>query len=859
MHLWDRDTSGRFQRISTPVEHGCEVSVHSENMDPLPEEQQSQQGTPVNPTAYRSMRDHIHPPRVSAPSCIIPPTEAVRPYLVPLLPTFHVMENENPYAHIREFEEVCTTFKEGVPDMDSLKLKAFPLTLKDKAKIWLNSLRPWTIKNWAELQAEFLKKFFSTTKTNSLKRQIYTYSAYENEKFYQCWERFMETINACPHHGFDTWMLVNHFYDGMSPPMKQLLETMCWGDFLSKHPDEAMDFWNYVAETSKAWDEPNPREAERLRPSNHQRGGMYALSEDTEMKAKLTTLTRRFEELEMRNQHEMQAVNELSASQPSCFNCQSNSHPGEHCQGHAHVLNQNRPPINAPYGNTYNPNWKIHPNLSWKPKPPAYVPPGAQQRFGSTSTQQQPLPLSSPIEQAILNLSKVVGTFVEEQKVLIVQTNQKIEVVESSLNRKLDSVHYEISMLSSQQQQGSEKGKSPSQSHQLQKGMHEIGLNNDPNERIDEVKAVVTLRSGKELRPVAPALIKSAPTVADPPQEEQSTSREEAEISVPPPFPQALRKKKSFVNQIEMLEVLRQVKVNIPLYDMIKQVPTYAKFLKDLCTVKRGLNVNKKAFLTEQVSAIIECKTPVKYKDPRCPTFSVNIGGISVEKALLDLGASVNLLPYSVYKQLGLGELKPTSITLSLADRSIKIPKGTIEDVLIQVDRFYYPVDFVVLETEPVAVGANHVPIILGRPFLATSNAIINCWNGVMQLTFGNMTLELNIFHLSKRHIHSEEDDCEKVYIKDAILEEQANEQQVEDVLTPELSECLGEQQEPQCMSIEHGYWRRKIEILPLLTGDEPKEPQQLELKPLLIELKYAFLEEKGQCPVVISSLLTTD
>ena len=424
--------------------------------------------------------------------------------------------------------------------MDSPKMKEFPLTLKDKAKIWLNSLRPRTIRNWAELQAEFLKKFFSTTKTNSLKRRIYTYSAYDNEKFYQCWERFMETMNACPHHGFDAWMLVNHFYDGMSPPMKQLLETMCGGDFLSKHPDEAMDFLNYVAETSKAWDEPNPREAERLRPSNHQRGGMYALSEDTEMKEKLTTLTRRLEELEMRNQQEMQAVNELSASQPSCFNCQSNSHPWEHCQEHAHVLNQNKPPINAPYGNTYNPNWKNHPNLSWKPKPHAYVPPGAQQQFGSTSTQQQPLPLSSPIEKAILNLSKVVGTFVEEQKVLNVQTNQKIEAVESSLNRKLDSVHFEISRLSSQQQQGSEKGKVPSQSQQLQKGMHEIGLTNDPNVRIDEVKAVVTLRSGKELRPAAPALNKSAPTVADPPQEEQSASREEVKISVPPPFPQAL-------------------------------------------------------------------------------------------------------------------------------------------------------------------------------------------------------------------------------------------------------------------------------------------------------------------------------
>ena len=143
--------------------------------------------------------------------------------------------------------------------------------------------------------------------------------------------------------------------------------------------------------------------------------------------------------------------------------------------------------------------------------------------------------------------------------------------------------------------------------------------------------------------------------------------------------------------------------------------------------MKRGLNVDKKTFLTEQVSAIIQCKTPVKYKDMGCPTMSMNIGGTCVEKALLDLGASVNLLPYLVYKQLGLGELKPTTITLSLADRSIKIPKGSVEDVLIQVDKFYYPIDFVALDTKPVVVRANYVHIILGRPFLATSNAIINC------------------------------------------------------------------------------------------------------------------------------------
>ena len=133
---WDKNIAGRLERLSASIEEGCEVSLHTNQMETLPEEQRSQQGVQREPNANRSMRDHIHPRRVSAPSCIITPEEA---YLVPLLPTFHGMENENPYTHIQDFEEVCTTFKEGAFDMDLLKLKAFPLTLKDKAKIWLYS------------------------------------------------------------------------------------------------------------------------------------------------------------------------------------------------------------------------------------------------------------------------------------------------------------------------------------------------------------------------------------------------------------------------------------------------------------------------------------------------------------------------------------------------------------------------------------------------------------------------------------------------------------------------------------------------------------------------------------------------
>ena len=353
--------------------------------------------------------------------------------------------------------------------------------------------------------------------------------------------------------------------------------------------------------------------------------------------------------------------------------------------------------------------------------------------------------------------------------------DKKMSNLHSKISQKHDSLQAEISQKYDNLQQVQEKRKFPSQPQPNLRVLHEVSSSSEPNSRMDEVKAIITLRSGKELKQPAPKAVEQGQEAKETEPEDVVIKQTAVKNSTPPPFPQALKAKTKAINQAEMLEVLRQVKVNIPLLDMIKQVPTYAKFLKDLCTVKRGLNVDKKAFLTEQVSAIIQCKTPVKYKGPSCPTISVNIRGTCVEKALLDLGASVNLLPYSMYKQLGLGELKPTSITLSLADRSIKIPKGTMEDVLIQVDKFYYIVDFVVLDTEPAAAGANYVPIILGRPFLATSNAIINCRNGVMQLTFKNMTQELNIFHLSKKHMLPVEDGLEEVCIIDTILEEQAD------------------------------------------------------------------------------------
>ncbi|RVW64396.1 hypothetical protein CK203_062528 [Vitis vinifera] len=373
MPYWIRDQEGRLVRIENPQDTELDICVNI--MDPPQEDQNSQQGQGGNPNAYLSMRDRMHPPRMSAPSCIIPPLEQliIRPHIVPLLPNFHGMESENPYAHIKEFEEVCNTFREGGASIDLMRLKLFPFTLKDKAKIWLNSLRPRSIRNWVDLQAEFLKKFFPTHRTNGLKRQISNFSAKENEKFHECWERYMEAINACPHHGFDTWLLVSYFYDGMSSSMKQILETMCGGDFMRIGKDES---------------------------SCKSKGGMYMLSEDMDMKAKVATIARRLEELELKKMHEVQAISETSPCMP-CTICQSCDHVVDECPtmpavremlgDQANVVGQFRPNNNAPYGNTYNSSWRNHPNFSWKPRPPPYQP------QAQTKHLNKPLQWSKPL------------------------------------------------------------------------------------------------------------------------------------------------------------------------------------------------------------------------------------------------------------------------------------------------------------------------------------------------------------------------------------------------------------------------------------------------------------------------------
>ena len=147
------------------------------------------------------------------------------------------------------------------------------------------------------------------------------------------------------------------------------------------------------------------------------------------------------------------------------------------------------------------------------------------------------------------------------------------------------------------------------------------------------------------------------------------------------PFPHRLAKVSKANLNAKIYDVFKLFQINIPMLDAIKQIPSYAKFLKELCIVKRNLHVKEIVMMNESQSAILQCKSVPKYKDPFCPTILCIIWGCKIDRALLNLGSSVNLLSFSIYKNLGLGELKPMRITLKLANCSVKIPRGIIEDV----------------------------------------------------------------------------------------------------------------------------------------------------------------------------------
>ncbi|XP_038877119.1 uncharacterized protein LOC120069437 [Benincasa hispida] len=214
-------------------------------------------------------------------------------------------------------------------------------------------------------------------------------------------------------------------------------------------------------------------------------------------------------------------------------------------------------------------------------------------------------------------------------------------------------------------------------------------------------------------------------------------------LQVPPPYPNKLKMKDNSRQFKKFLDVLKQLHINILFVEALEQIPSYMEFLKDIIFNKRRLDEFETVVLTHECSALFKNSISVKLKDLGSFILPCSIRGKEVGHALCVLCASINLMSLSIFKKLGIGEAKPTTVTLQLADRSITHPEGKSEDVLVQVDKFIFLVDFIILDYEADA----EIPIILGHPFLATGRALIDVRKGELTIPVDDQQVKFNVFY----------------------------------------------------------------------------------------------------------------
>ncbi|GJW38481.1 reverse transcriptase domain-containing protein [Tanacetum coccineum] len=298
-------------------------------------------------------------------------------------------------------------------------------------------------------------------------------------------------------------------------------------------------------------------------------------------------------------------------------------------------------------------------------------------------------------------------------------------------------------------------------------------------------------------------------------------------------------------------------------------MPNYGKFLKEFISNKQKIKQISAAFSSDESSAMIQNKVPPKLGDPGSFLIPCNFNKTFSCNALADLGASINLMPYSLYAKLSLETLKPTKMSVRLADRSFQYPVGIAENMLVEVGKFTFPADFVILEMEE----DSKVPLILGRPFLHTADAVIRVKQKQLNLGVGTERMIFNIDSAMK-HSYSNDDTCFSIDVIDEILEEDFDAlldegskilhsiegTLLEEEIFSEFDEFMAmtadENSESESDTEEPPFEKITINTDYKIKTSLEEPPTDLELKPLPDNLEYVFLEEPSFLHVIISSQL---
>ncbi|XP_061353943.1 uncharacterized protein LOC133298627 [Gastrolobium bilobum] len=583
--------------------------------------------------------------------------------LIHLLPKFHGLAGGDPHKHLKEFHVVCSTMKPQGVDEEQIKMRAFPFSLDGGAKDWFYYLQPSSIGSWNDMARHFLEKFVPSSRATSIRKEISGIRQANEENLHEYSEQFQRLCASCPHHQIPDQLLIVYFYKGLLPMDRNLLDAASGGVLVNKTRVAAKELIAEMAANAQQFG---------TRANN---SVVFQVQESTVQSSAAPTVAS-----SMENQGIENKLDELNSLVRQLAVTQIVQPPTPDEQPVWHLLiplvdqtvaavgvflgkSQYQQQQYNPFSNTYNLGWEDHPNLKWNQNLNQQSLPPYQQRQNI----QHAVPPHQLQQETLAQQQSNCGPSLEDLVKLMTTSNLQFQQRTESTIQNLQTRIGKLATSMSQVQPQNSSSFLPSQTV--------------PNPKGNANVSAISLKSGKQLNEPQQATVEDELAL-----EKNKTAQEkkkfdnELEFSVPLPFPQrAINSKKlaEIAQEKEMLDTFRKVEVNIPLLDAFNQIPKYSKFLKELW-------INKSCIFDD---------------------------------CMLDLGASINVMPESVYKSLGLGPLCATGVVIQLANRSNAHPSGLIENVLVRLNNLIFPTDFYILDMEGESPSSKP-PIILGMPFL---------------------------------------------------------------------------------------------------------------------------------------------
>nr|GEV71768.1 reverse transcriptase domain-containing protein [Tanacetum cinerariifolium] len=733
---------------------------------------------------------------------------------------FHGFERDNPHTHISNFKRMTATLKYRDVPNDAIKLMLFPYSLEGANRIWYEKEPPNQILTWDDLVKKFVNQFFPPSKTTHLKNEISHFIQRFEETFGEAWERFKEMLRACPHHEFSELTQIDMFYNGLNEQDHDSLNVVVGGNLLRKTTREALKIIKNKSKISNLVEIVNkqvitPAFAKAVEKTCVTYGGAYAYYDCIATDS---------------NQPNV-CVATGSYNQVSPLNRASHQIP---------------PPGFAPVQN--NPN-----------------------RFN-----QNQVP-NNQIQPAIPN---ELSSYIKSNEIMIKSMQNHINVLKGDFNKQEENLRRNLnndmrSILGSFfQNQASTSGT--------------FSSNTMPNPK-GEMKAVTTPSGLAYEGPSIPANSSFEKVVEQ--DTEEITKKEHSNcprstaqvyppvipISIPEPevlrtqpkptipYPSRLNDQKlreKATNQMEkFFQIFHDLHFDISFVDALLLMPKFSSTIKSFLTNKDKLFELANVLLNENCSTMLLKKLPEKLGDPGKFLIPYDFLGIDVCHDLADLGASINLMPLSIWKKLSLPELTPTRMTLELADRSITHPKGVAEDVFVKVGKFHFPTDFVVVDFE----ADPRVPLILGRSFLRTGHALIDVYGEEITLRYNPKSSNPTL--VSDPSV-SESVSCKMPIVKYSSptltpfgesyffleeVEDFLNDDSIPSKFNNSLYDPKGDILYLEKLLNEDPF---QLPLMDLKLAEETKAKSSIEEPPKLelpSHLEYAFLEYSNKLPVIIA------